>query len=66
MYRQELVICEKVLGIEHQDTFGSVYNLAHLLTNRHYYNDSPVLYERACAGYGTILGENHPTTHGCR
>jgi hypothetical protein len=33
MHRQELAICEKVLGHEHPSTLTSVYCLAHLLAH---------------------------------
>jgi hypothetical protein len=44
----------------------SVYCLANLLGNRHRYDESTTLYERACAGYSTVLGKDHPTTRACR
>jgi hypothetical protein len=40
--------------------------LAHLLVHRHRYGESAVLYERACAGYSTMLGGDHPSTRACR
>ncbi|KAF1941896.1 hypothetical protein EJ02DRAFT_454726 [Clathrospora elynae] len=44
----------------------SVYCLAHLLASRHRYDESFVLYERACGAYPAVLGEDHPTTGVCR
>jgi hypothetical protein len=66
MHRQTLARSEKVLGAGHPDTLMSVYSLAHLLANRHRYDESLILYKRACAGYGIILGEDHSTTRACR
>ena len=65
MNRQTLARREKVLGAEHSDTLTSMYCLAHVLGSRHCYNESTVLYERACAGYNTTLGKDHPTTRAC-
>lgn len=39
---------------------------AHLPANRQHYNDSVVLYERACAGYSAVLGKGHPIIRACR
>ncbi|KAF2466639.1 uncharacterized protein BDR25DRAFT_327985 [Lindgomyces ingoldianus] len=66
MNRQTLARREKVLGPEHPDTLTSVYCLAHLLANQHCYSESLALYERACAGYQTVLGTDHPTSRTCR
>jgi hypothetical protein len=66
MHRQELAICEKVLGREHPDTLTSLYCLAHLLAKQGCYKESLALYDRACAGYNIVLGEDHPTTRACR
>jgi hypothetical protein len=43
-----------------------VYGLAYLLASRHRYDESVILYERACAAYPAVLGEDHPTTRVCR
>ncbi|CAN9251608.1 unnamed protein product [Alternaria alternata] len=61
MHRKELAICEKVLGPEHPDTLTSMNNLA-LVLNRQGKYESLSLYERACAGYESVLGKDHPTT----
>ncbi|OCK72694.1 hypothetical protein K432DRAFT_315676 [Lepidopterella palustris CBS 459.81] len=66
MHRQTLATREKVLGKEHPDTLTSVYCLAYLLADRHRYDESAALYKRACAGYRTVLGNDHPTTRACR
>jgi len=66
MNKQTLARREKVLGPKHPDTLTSVYCLAHLLANRHCYNESLVLYERACAAYSTVLRKDRPTTRACR
>jgi hypothetical protein len=42
-----------------------VYSLAYLLASHHRYSESLVLYERACASYRTVLGNDHPTTRAC-
>ncbi|KAF2787273.1 hypothetical protein K505DRAFT_225425, partial [Melanomma pulvis-pyrius CBS 109.77] len=65
MKRQTLALKEKVLGLEHPGTLTSMYCLAHLLANRHCYDESLLLYKRACAAYITVLGEEHPTTRAC-
>ena len=62
MHRQALEGYEKVLGSEHLHTLTSVYCLAHLLANRYLYGESLDLYDRACAAYSVIFGENHPIT----
>ena len=66
MNRKTLARREKVLGPEHPDTLTSVYCLAHLLANQRRHAESLALYERACAAYITVLGEDHPTTRSCR
>jgi hypothetical protein len=66
MHRQELAICEKVLGHEHPSTLTSVYCLAHFLAHQHRYHEAIVLYDRASAGYQAVLGPDHPTTRACR
>jgi hypothetical protein len=53
MNRQTLSLKETVLGREHPSTLRSVYYLAYLLASRHRYDESFVLYERACAAYST-------------
>jgi hypothetical protein len=65
MHRQKLATCEKVLGKDHPTTLDSVYCLAHLLENRHRYDESIILYNRACARYSAILGKDHPTSRAC-
>jgi hypothetical protein len=39
--------------------------LAHLLVKRDCYKESLALYDRACAGYDSVFGEDHPTTRAC-
>ncbi|KAF2740903.1 HET-domain-containing protein [Polyplosphaeria fusca] len=65
MHRQTLATKETVLGVNHPDTLTSVYCLAHLLASRHHYDECIALYERACAGYDSTLGKDHPTTRAC-
>jgi hypothetical protein len=55
-----------VLGREHPNTLTSIYCLAHLLAQLRCYSESLALYERACAGYHIVFGDNHPTTRICR
>ncbi|KAF2022448.1 hypothetical protein EK21DRAFT_45238, partial [Setomelanomma holmii] len=62
MNRQTLALSETVLGSEHPDTLISIYCLAHLLAKLCCYHESFALYERACAGYYIVFGEDHPTT----
>ena len=65
MHRQTLATSEKVLGVDYPSTLTSLYCLAYLLASRYRYNESTALYERACAGYNTTLGKDHPTTRAC-
>jgi hypothetical protein len=64
--RQTLTRREKVLRPEYPNTLTSVYCLAYLLANRHRYDESLVLYKRACAAYSIVLGKDHLTTRVCR
>jgi hypothetical protein len=66
MQRQVLVQNEEVLGPEHPHTLASVYSFAHLLASQCQYNESLALFQRACAGFSAVLGEDHPTTRWCR
>ncbi len=66
MHRQTLATREKVLGKEHPNTLTSVYWIALLLADRDRYDESVLLYKRACAGYSTVLGKDHPYAHACR
>jgi hypothetical protein len=43
-----------------------MYCLADLLANQHRYDESAALYERACAEYSAVLGNDHPITLACR
>jgi hypothetical protein len=65
IHRQTLATREKVLGHEHPDTLTSVHWLAHLLAEQCCYDESIALYDRACAAYSVLLGENHLTTRAC-
>jgi hypothetical protein len=64
--RQTLELHQEVVGHEHPDTLMSVSLLAAILASQYQYDESGLLYERACAGYDIALGQNHPTTHACR
>jgi hypothetical protein len=66
MNKQTLTLSETVLGREHPSTLTTMYCLAYLLANQHHYDESLVLYERACVAYSTVLGNDHPTTRACR
>jgi hypothetical protein len=66
MNRQTLALKETVLGREHPGTLMSVYGLAYLLASRHRYDESVILYERACAAHPAVLGEDYLTTRVCR
>ena len=55
MYRQTLVLREKVLSKEHPDTLASVHCLARLLAKRELYDQATTLYQRACDGYSLVL-----------
>lgn len=66
MQRQELALCEKVLGADHPHTLTRVYCLASLLANQHHRDEASLWYERACVGYKNVRGEDHPTPRACR
>jgi len=65
MHRQTLELKEKVLGLEHPETLTSVWCLASLLHSQRQYQNSNILYQRACAGYQKILGFEHPNSLSC-
>jgi hypothetical protein len=62
MNRQTLTQYEKVVGAELPDTLTNMYCLAHVPANRHRYDESATLYQRAYAGYNATLGKDHPTS----
>jgi hypothetical protein len=66
MYRQTLVLREKVLNKKHPNTLLSVYSLARLLAKQDLYVEATTLYQRACEGYSTVLRDDHPTARACR
>jgi hypothetical protein len=65
MNRQTLALSETVLGRGHPGTLASIYCLAALLAQLRCYPESLDLYERACAGYYIVFGDDHPTTRRC-
>jgi hypothetical protein len=65
MDRQTLALSEAVLRREHPDTLMTMHNLAYPLAKLCCHHESFALYERACAGYYTVLREDHPTTRAC-
>lgn len=56
---------EKVLGKERLDTLTSAYYLTDMLASQHCDDKSATLYERVCAGYSAVLGNDHPITRVC-
>jgi hypothetical protein len=66
MIRQILALKEKVLGREHPDTLMGVYYLATLLACQRRFDESLAFYQRACAGYSVVFGEDHLITRTCR
>ncbi|OAL07735.1 TPR-like protein [Phaeosphaeriaceae sp. SRC1lsM3a] len=66
MFHQALALQEKVLGHEHPETLVTVSNLAYLLNRTQHYDESFTLCERACIGFETVLGLDHPYTRQCR
>jgi hypothetical protein len=63
--RDALAKRKKVLGPTHPDTLMSLYCPAHLLGNRDHYNESVLLYRKACAAWANVLGNDHPITYAC-
>jgi hypothetical protein len=55
-----------VRGKKHPNTIKCVSSLAHLLESQGRYGEATALYQRACDGYSTILGDGHPRTRACR
>jgi hypothetical protein len=65
MNRERLKLTEEVLGKTHPETLMSVYCLAYLLQNKKQYQEASILYVRACTGYKSSLGFEHPITKAC-
>jgi tetratricopeptide (TPR) repeat protein len=57
-----LAACERILGPEHPDTLGSVFNLANLLSDKGDLKGAEPLYRRALAAREHTLGPEHPDT----
>jgi tetratricopeptide (TPR) repeat protein len=53
---------EKLLGVDHPDTLGSVYNLALTFSSQGQYDQAEVLHQRALTGRERLLGADHPHT----
>ena len=65
LLQQMIRIKEDVLGKTQPDTLTSVYCLAYLLQNKQEYEEASILYQRACVGYKSSLGSEHPITKAC-
>jgi tetratricopeptide (TPR) repeat protein len=62
--RCALAISEKLLGSEHRETLGNLYNLAILLNDKGDLAGAEPLYRRALEAQGRTLGPEHPDTLG--
>lgn len=62
MHRQELAICNKVLGDQHADTVTSMNSLALVLRYQGKYRESEATNQRALVGREEKLGKDHPDT----
>jgi hypothetical protein len=56
---------EMMLGGEHPDTLTTMNNFAGVLGRQGKYAEAIALYERTCAGFTKVLGEEHPHTRMC-
>ena len=50
---------EKVLGPEHPDTLGSIYNLSNVLNSQGKYEEAEAMHQRALQGREKVLGPEH-------
>jgi len=64
--RRALEGCERVLGVDHQGTLGSVYCLGGLLQEQGKLEEAEVLYRRAVEGFERVLGVGHRNTLNAR
>jgi len=60
LFKQALIIREKVLGGEHPDTATSLNNLAELYREKGDYTKTEPLYQRALAIWEKVHGKEHP------
>ena len=64
LFREELAGCRTTLGDDHEDTLGSINNLADLLQDEGRLDEAQPLLEEALAGRRAALGDAHPDTLG--
>jgi tetratricopeptide (TPR) repeat protein len=62
LLHRALEITEKVLGLEHPNTAGSLNNLALFLQEKGDYDSAEPLYQRALEITEKVLGKEHPDT----
>ena len=62
LYRRALEGSERVLGVDHLNTLGSVLNLGVLLQKQGKLEEAETLFRRALEGRERVLGIDHPST----
>ena len=65
IHRQELAICERVLGKEHRDTLSSMDNLAQVLRRQGRYIEAEQIQQQTLELDKKVLGPEHPDTLAC-
>jgi tetratricopeptide (TPR) repeat protein len=62
MHRQELQLCEEVLGQRHPDTLRSMNNLAVVLKSQGKYDEAEAMHRQTLQLREEVLGQRHPDT----
>jgi hypothetical protein len=65
MHRQELGICEEVLGKEYS-TRWRAYTVSLIFSQIGIATTNLPSYKRSCSGYRAVLRKDYPTTRACR
>lgn len=55
--RENIILCETTLGSSHIDTARNMWLLAIMLETQHKFEESAVLYEKACHGFEIAFGQ---------
>jgi len=62
MFLRALPGMERVLGLEHQSTLTTVYNLGCVYKKKDKLLEAETMFQRALDGYSNLLGHEHVTT----
>jgi tetratricopeptide (TPR) repeat protein len=62
LFRQVLVVRERVLGTAHPDTLATRNEVAWMLAERGRFEEAEELYRQVLAGRERVLGDDHPDT----